>query len=133
MCGRGYDNQQARYVTRLGEAMKDNISIVDQGRGPQLSTCRVTVQDLVPYFQDGCSYEEIRRWIPVLSAEEIRVVEQYFAEHREEVLELERQIHQRNANRKERPEIEKIRQAGRAKFQALKERLLGDGKNGAAP
>ncbi len=31
--------------------MKKTIEIVDRGRGPQLSTSRITVQDLVPYFQ----------------------------------------------------------------------------------
>jgi hypothetical protein len=29
------------------------IELVNRGRGLQLSTSRVTVQDLVPYFQDG--------------------------------------------------------------------------------
>ena len=49
------------------------IEIIDQGRGMQLSTSRVTVQDLVPYFQDRCSYEEIMRWIPTLTTEELRL------------------------------------------------------------
>lgn len=31
--------------------MNTDIQIVDRGRGLQLSTSRVTVQDLVPYFQ----------------------------------------------------------------------------------
>jgi hypothetical protein len=45
-----------------GDAVKiETIEIVDRGRGPQLSTSRVTVQDLVPYFQDACSHEEISR------------------------------------------------------------------------
>ena len=33
-----------------GDAMKRDIQIIDRGRGLQLSTSRVTVQDLVPYF-----------------------------------------------------------------------------------
>jgi hypothetical protein len=37
-----------------GEIMKE-IAIVDRGRGLQLSTSRITVQDLVPYFQRGWS------------------------------------------------------------------------------
>jgi uncharacterized protein (DUF433 family) len=53
----------------------ETIEIVDRGRGPQLSTSRITVQDLVPYFQEGCSHAEIMRWIPTVSAEEIAVVE----------------------------------------------------------
>ena len=46
----------------------ETIAIVDHGRGLQLSTSRVTVQDLVPYFQEGCSNEEIIRWIPTRHA-----------------------------------------------------------------
>jgi uncharacterized protein (DUF433 family) len=62
--------------------MKTNaIEIVDRGRGPQLSTNRVTVQDLVPYFQDGCSGEEILHWFPALTADEIAVVARYYREH----------------------------------------------------
>jgi uncharacterized protein (DUF433 family) len=59
-----------------------DIEIVDRGRGLQLSTCRITVQDLVPYFQAGHSHEEIMRWIPTLSHEEIAVVESYYREHK---------------------------------------------------
>src|SRR5713226_7186585 len=65
-----------------GNAMNtESIQIVDRGRGLQLSTSRVTVQDLVPYFQQGCSHEEIIRWMPTLTAEEIAVVERYYREH----------------------------------------------------
>ena len=55
--------------------MQKEITLVDHGRGLQLSTSRITVHDLVPYFQTGCSDEEIIRWIPSLTHEEIRVVE----------------------------------------------------------
>ena len=51
--------------------MKTKLALVDRGRGLQLSTSRITVQDLVPYFQRECSQEEIRRWLPSLSHEEI--------------------------------------------------------------
>ena len=72
--------------------MKTEIQIVDRGRGLQLSTSRVTVQDLVPYFEADCSHEEIIRWIPSLSAAEIAVVERYYRAHREELLEQDRRI-----------------------------------------
>ena len=62
--------------------MKKSIDLVDRGRGLQLSTSRITVQDLVPYFQDNCSDAEIIRWIPTLTAEEIAVVRQYYLDHR---------------------------------------------------
>jgi len=70
----------------------ETIEIVDRGRGPQLSTSRITVQDLVPYFQEGCSHEEILRWIPTLTPEEVLVVEQYFREHQTELEEEDKQI-----------------------------------------
>ena len=72
--------------------MKKDIRIVDRGRGLQLSTSRITVQDLVPYFQRGCSYEEIMRWMPTLSREEIALVEKYYSEHKNELDEEDRGI-----------------------------------------
>ena len=47
--------------------MKKEITLINRGRGLPLSTSRITVHDLVPYFQAGCSYDEIIRWIPSLS------------------------------------------------------------------
>jgi uncharacterized protein (DUF433 family) len=110
--------------------MKTEITIVDRGRGPQLSTSRITVQDLVPYFQDSCSYEEIVRWIPTLTHEEIQVIERYIDEHREEVLEQDRRIRESIATRKNAPEVERIREEGKAKLLALQEQLLRASANG---
>jgi uncharacterized protein (DUF433 family) len=72
--------------------MSEAIEIVDRGRGPQLSTSRITVQDLVPYFMQKCSYEEIMRWLPTLTQKEIVVVEQYYREHQEELDDEDRRI-----------------------------------------
>jgi len=77
--------------------MTREITIVDRGRGHQLSTCRITVLDLVPYFQRGDSYDEIIRWIPTLSHEEIATVEQYYRAHKEEFDEKDRQFRARRA------------------------------------
>ncbi len=60
----------------------ETIRIVDRGRGPQLSTCRITVLDLVPYFQKGRAHIEIMRWLPTLSPEEIAVVERFYLDHK---------------------------------------------------
>src|SRR5438105_1351159 len=79
--------------------MSEPITIVDRGRGLQLSTSRVTVQDLVPYFQRGCSYEEIRRWIPTLTDKEIAVVEAYYRENQAALDEEDRRIRERVAER----------------------------------
>ena len=65
--------------------MAKEITLVDRGRGLQLSTSRITVLDLVPYFQEGHSHDEIMRWLPTLSREEIMVVEKYYLEHKEEL------------------------------------------------
>jgi uncharacterized protein (DUF433 family) len=72
--------------------MKSEIRIVDRGRGPQLSTSRITVQDLLPYYRKGDSPEEIRRWIPSLTDEEIAVLNDYIRDHYEEVLRAEQEI-----------------------------------------
>jgi uncharacterized protein (DUF433 family) len=72
--------------------MQNEITLIDRGRGLQLSTSRITVHDLVPYFQEGCSYDEITRWIPSLSHEEIAVVERYYRTHKEELDEYERRV-----------------------------------------
>ena len=65
--------------------MNETIEIVDRGRGLQLSTSRITVQDLVPYFQQGCSHQDIMRWMPALTPREIAVVERYYREHQAEL------------------------------------------------
>ncbi len=73
------------------------IEIIDRGRGPELSTCRITVLDLVRYFQKGSSSGEIRRWIPTLSDGEIAVVEQFYLEHKAEFDEKDRCARERRA------------------------------------
>lgn len=79
--------------------MSESIKLVDRGRGLQLSTSRITVQDLVPYFQAGYSHEEIIRWIPTLTCEEIAVVERYYREHKDDLDEEDRRIRARTEER----------------------------------
>ena len=68
------------------------LQIVDQGRGPQISSCRITVQDLLPYYREGASNEEIRRWIPSLTDEEIALLKDYIRDHFEKVVQTEKDI-----------------------------------------
>ena len=110
--------------------MNKAIEIVDLGRGPQLSSSRITVQDLLPYLQEGCSHEEIMRWVPILTGEEIQLVEEYVKSHYKEVMEQDRRIRERNAQNKNSPEVEKILEAGKAKLLALKDQLLRTKANG---
>lgn len=70
----------------------ETLQIVDNGRGPQLSTTRITVQDILPYYRDGASNDEIRRWIPSLCDDEIAVLKDYIRDHFEEVIQAEKDI-----------------------------------------
>jgi hypothetical protein len=65
--------------------MTETATLIDRGRGLQLSTSRITVMDLVQYFRSGCSPEEIRRWIPDLSLEEIELVSAYYSAHKSDL------------------------------------------------
>lgn len=103
--------------------MQKDIQIVDRGRGLQLSTSRITIQDLVPYFQDGCSAAEIMRWIPVLTAAEIAVAEAYYGAHRAELDAQDRHIRERAAQRKNPPEVEEILRRGGEKMAVLREQF----------
>lgn len=113
--------------------MKTDIQIIDRGRGPQLSTCRITVQDLLPYFQMGYSHRQIMEAMPTLSVEEILAVEHFIAEHRAEVMEQDRRIRERNAARRNPPEVEAILRQARSERQArmelLRKKWLGE-RNG---
>ena len=107
--------------------MSAGIAIVDKGRGPQLSTSRVTVQDLVPYLQLKYSYGEILRIMPTLSVEEIQAVERYFEEHRNEVMEEDRRIRERSATRRNPSHVEALLRRSREKRLAIEERLRQNG------
>jgi uncharacterized protein (DUF433 family) len=86
--------------------MQKEITLVDRGKGVQLSTTRITVHDLVPYFQEGCSYDEIIRWLPILTHDEIRIVERYYQKHRVELDEHERRV---QAYRAEQIRLQRLR------------------------
>jgi uncharacterized protein (DUF433 family) len=103
--------------------MSKAIEIIDRGRGPQLSTSRVTVQDLVPYVQQKLTYEQILEIMPAVTLEEIQVVERYVQENYDAVMEQDRRIRERTANRKNSPEIEEILRRGGEKMAALREEV----------
>ena len=103
--------------------MSSPITIVDRGRGPQLSNSRITVQDLVPYLQQRYTHAQIREIMPVLTCEEILVVEQYVAANHDSVMEQDRRIRERNANRKPSPEAEASLRRGGEKMEALRKQF----------
>ena len=86
--------------------MSDKVTLVDRGRGLQLSTSRITVHDLVPYFQNGCTYDEIVRWLPSLTHEAIALVEDYYLRHQKQLDEYECQV---QAYRAEQIRLQRLR------------------------
>jgi hypothetical protein len=114
--------------------MTTEITIIDRGRGAQLSTCRITELDLVPYFQKGRSAEEIMRWIPTLSREEIGLVERFYQDHKEEFDEKDRRARERREvqirlQRTKFPELNGTREERLARLQKLLEKRRRE-KNG---
>ena len=116
--------------------MSKQIEIIDRGRGPQLSTSRITVQDVVPSLQRNRTPEEIMELIPVLTLAEIQVIQQYVRDHYDKVMEQDRRIRERAANRVTPPEIVKLREEGHARVLALLEEFAkkkSTGRNGDHP
>lgn len=75
-------------------------SIVDRGRGPQLSTSRITVLDVFYYLQRGYDFDFIHRAMPSLTREQYDLIVGYANEHRDELAEQDRRaeaFHMRGA------------------------------------
>jgi hypothetical protein len=71
--------------------------IIETGRGPQLSTCRITVQDVVPYL--SWSNRRIREVMPVLRDDEVETIRRYVAAHFNKVMAEDRAIRARSQAR----------------------------------
>ena len=99
-------NPHARDARVKGNHMQNEITLLDRGRGLQLSTSRITVHDLFPYFQEGCSYNEIIRWLPSLTYDEIAIVERCYREHRDELDDYEHRV---QAHREEQVQSQRLR------------------------
>ena len=93
------------------------IIIRDRGRGPELIGTRITVFDIIPYLQDGCSPNFIAAVLR-LSTVEVLALMKYIDEHREEVMAINAKIEERIA-RGNPPEIEERLKSSpwHAKFQ----------------
>jgi hypothetical protein len=68
----------------------------DRGRGPELRSCRITVNDLFPYFESR-EFTDARllELFPITQAE-LDALRDYIAEHREEVVEVNCRVDERN-------------------------------------
>ncbi len=61
----------------------ETIEIVDRGRGPQLSTTRITVLDTFYHLHRGHGFEVIQEAMPSLSRAEFDAVLRYVDIHRD--------------------------------------------------
>ena len=77
----------------------ETIQIIDRGRGPQLSTTRITVMDVFYWFHRGYGWDEIRDLMPTLSREELEVVAAYVNEHHDELVEKDRRVEENTQKR----------------------------------
>src|ERR1700733_11829625 len=76
----------------------ENVSIVDHGRGPQLSTSRITVLDVFYYLHGGYDFDFIYRAMPSLTRMEFVLISAYVNDHHDELVEKDRradEFHQR--------------------------------------
>jgi hypothetical protein len=67
----------------------ETIEIIDHGRGPQLSTTRITVLDVFYYLHRGYDYDAIQQIMP-LSRAEFDAVLRYVKTHEGELVEADR-------------------------------------------
>jgi hypothetical protein len=66
------------------------IQIVDRGRGPQLSTSRITVLDVFYYLHRGYDLDFIQQAMPSLTREEFDMIVDYVNAHHAEMIERDR-------------------------------------------
>lgn len=77
----------------------ETIEIVDRGRGPQLSTTRITVLDIFYWLHRGFGWEKVHHSMPSLTREEFDVVVDYIDKHRDELAEQDRLAEERTERR----------------------------------
>jgi len=94
--------------------MDEVPKIIDRGRGMQLSTCRITVQDIVPYL--ALSNDQIREIMPILRDDEINAIRRYVAEHFESVMAQDRMIRARSEAEHNSPEAIREREERRQRM-----------------
>src|SRR5476651_1655120 len=68
----------------------ETIEIVDRGRGPQLSTSRITVLDVFYYLHRGYDFDVIHEIMPIVTRAEFDLVVDYVNAHRAELVEKDR-------------------------------------------
>jgi uncharacterized protein (DUF433 family) len=70
----------------------ETIEIVDRGRGPQLSTTRITVMDVFYWLHRGYGWDHIQKSMPTLTRAEFDVVMEYITPRRQELAEKDARV-----------------------------------------
>jgi hypothetical protein len=77
----------------------ETVSIVDHGRGPQLSSSRITVLDVFYYLHRGYDFDFIHRAMPTLTCAEFAAVVAYVSGHHAELVEKDRRAEEFHKDR----------------------------------
>jgi uncharacterized protein (DUF433 family) len=91
--------------------------IIDRGRGPEIAGTRITVYDILDYYDSGWHRDLIADQFD-LSSRQVEVAIRYIEEHREEVMAVYQKIMER-INRGNPPELQAKLDAGHERFQAM--------------
>ena len=111
--------------------------IINRGRGPEIAGTRITVYDIIDYWQTGWHHTAIAAQFRLSSAQVLAAI-RYIEEHKEDVMAAYQRILERSASYKNSPEVEAKLVESRAKLRAFRENLRaaktegsGDARNGA--
>jgi hypothetical protein len=77
----------------------ETIEIVDRGRGPQLSTTRITVLDVFYWIHRGYGWDKVHHSMPSLTRAEFDVVMDYIDQHHDKLVEKDRLAEERTERR----------------------------------
>jgi uncharacterized protein (DUF433 family) len=97
------------------------VAIINRGRGPELAGTRITIYNLLPYFERGWAYSAIAE-AHGISCDQVLALKEYFECHKEEILAENAKILER-IGKGNPPEVEARRVGSRAKLQALRDAL----------
>jgi uncharacterized protein (DUF433 family) len=108
--------------------------IIDRGRGPEIAGTRITVYDILDYYDSGWHRDMIADLFE-LSSQQVEVAIRYIEDHREEVMADYEKIMER-INRGNPPELQAKLDAGHERFLAMvrerraaKEREAGNARH----
>lgn len=105
-------------------------AIINRGRGPEIQGTRITVYTIMDYLKMGWHHTRIAADLDI-SSDEVLAAVKYIEDHKEEVTAAYQRIVEQSANAKNSPEIEAKLASGRAKLQALREKLQKEKAEGA--